>query len=89
MPGVALLAVIIGFAAAVFASSHNLTMLYADALSHLTISRRLIDGPNHSIVQLGHGVAPVAAPRAAAVRVVPSAVAAPATPRSPSTSPAS
>ena len=28
-------------------------MLYADARSHLTIARRLVDGPNHGIVQLG------------------------------------
>ena len=37
----------------VFASQHDLMMLYADARSHLTIARRLIDGPNHGIVQLG------------------------------------
>ena len=43
----------IGFAAAWFASAHDLTMLYADARSHLTIARRLVDGPNHNIVQLG------------------------------------
>jgi 4-amino-4-deoxy-L-arabinose transferase-like glycosyltransferase len=52
-PGVALLAVIVGVAAAAFASQHDLMMLYADARSHLTIARRLIDGPNHGIVQLG------------------------------------
>ena len=53
MPGVALVAVIVGVAAAWFASAHDLTMLYADARSHLTIARRLVDGPNHNIVQLG------------------------------------
>ena len=53
MPGVALAAVLVGVAAAWFASSHDLTMLYADARSHLTIPRRLVDGPNHNIVQLG------------------------------------
>ncbi len=53
MPGVALAAVVIGVAAAWFASAHDLTMLYADARSHLTIARRLVDGPNHTIVQLG------------------------------------
>ena len=53
MPGVALAAVVIGLAAAWFASAHDLTMLYADARSHLTIARRLVDGPNHNIVQLG------------------------------------
>jgi hypothetical protein len=53
MPGVALAAVIVGVAAAWFASAHDLTMLYADARSHLTIARRLVDGPNHNIVQLG------------------------------------
>jgi hypothetical protein len=52
-PGVALVAVIVGTVAVVFASQHDLTMLYADARSHLTIARRLIDGPNHGIVQLG------------------------------------
>jgi hypothetical protein len=53
VPGVALLAVIIGVAAALFASQHDLMMLYADARSHLTIARRLIDGSNHGMVQLG------------------------------------
>ncbi len=51
--GVALVAVIAGVFAAWFASHHNLMFLYADARSHLTISRRLLDGSNHGIVQLG------------------------------------
>jgi Dolichyl-phosphate-mannose-protein mannosyltransferase len=52
-PGVALAAVVIGVIAYWFASKHDLLLLYADARSHLTIARRLIDGPNHGIVQLG------------------------------------
>ncbi len=52
-PGVALAALIVGLAAFWFASAHDLMFLYADARSHLTIARRLIDGPNHGIVQLG------------------------------------
>jgi hypothetical protein len=50
---VALVAVVAGIAATVFASHHDLMLLYADARSHLTIARRLLDGPNHGIVQLG------------------------------------
>ena len=52
-PGVALVALVAGVAAYLFASQHDLMLLYADARSHLTIARRLIDGPNHGIVQLG------------------------------------
>ena len=70
MPGVALAAVVIGVAAAWFASAHDLTMLYADARSHLTIARRLVDGPNHSIVQLGTVWLPLPHLAARAVRVV-------------------
>ena len=51
--GVALLAVLVGLAAWWFSDRHGLALLYADARSHLTISRRLLDGPNHGIVQLG------------------------------------
>lgn len=51
--GVAALAVLAGCAAWWFANRHALPLLYADARSHLTISRRLLDGPNHSLVQLG------------------------------------
>jgi 4-amino-4-deoxy-L-arabinose transferase-like glycosyltransferase len=52
-PGVALAAMVVGIVAFWFASRHDLMFLYADARSHLTIARRLIDGPNHGIVQLG------------------------------------
>ena len=51
--GVALVAVLAGIAATWFASHHDLMLLYADARSHLTIARRLLDGSNHGIVQLG------------------------------------
>lgn len=51
--GAALVAVLILFAASWFSSSHHLTFLYADARSHLTISRRLFDGPNAGMVQFG------------------------------------
>jgi len=51
--GVVLVAVVAGIAATVFASHHDLMLLYADARSHLTIARRLVDGSNHGIVQLG------------------------------------
>lgn len=51
--GVAAVALAIGLAAWWFSDRHGLTMLYADARSHMTISRRLLDGPNHSLVQLG------------------------------------
>ena len=52
-PGVALVAALAGALAAAFASHYDLLLLYADARSHLTIARRLIDGRNPSIVQLG------------------------------------
>ncbi|MCU1394977.1 MAG: hypothetical protein JWM34_3405 [Ilumatobacteraceae bacterium] len=51
--GVALVALAVGIGASWFASAHDLLFLYADARSHLTIARRLIDGQNHGIVQLG------------------------------------
>ena len=51
--GVAAVAVAAGLLAWWFSDRHGLTMLYADARSHMTISRRLLDGPNHSLVQLG------------------------------------
>lgn len=51
--GVAAVALAAGIAAWWFSDRHGLTMLYADARSHMTISRRLVDGPNHSLVQLG------------------------------------
>jgi hypothetical protein len=50
---VALAAVVVGIAAAWFATDHDLLLLYADARSHLTIARRLIDGPTAGLVQLG------------------------------------
>ncbi|CAN5527313.1 hypothetical protein BH10ACT3_BH10ACT3_03010 [soil metagenome] len=51
--GVALVAVIAGSLAWWFSNRHSLPLIYADARSHMTISRRLLDGPNHSLVQLG------------------------------------
>jgi hypothetical protein len=51
--GVAAVALVAGLVAWWFSDRHGLTMLYADARSHMTISRRLLDGPNHSLVQLG------------------------------------
>ena len=52
-PGVALAALAAGLTAFWFASDHDLLLLYADARSHLTIARRLVDGPNAGLVQLG------------------------------------
>lgn len=52
-PWVALVALIVGGAAWWFSQSHGLLMLYGDARSHLSIARRLVDGPNQGIVQLG------------------------------------
>lgn len=43
----------ITLAAAVWSSSHGLLLVYADTRSHLTIARRLVDGPNRGLVQLG------------------------------------
>ncbi len=40
-------------AAALWLSQQGLQLLYADARSHQTIARRLIDGPNPGLVQLG------------------------------------
>ncbi|MDQ6696549.1 MAG: phospholipid carrier-dependent glycosyltransferase [Actinomycetota bacterium] len=51
--GAALVAVAITLLASWFSASHHLMFLYADARSHLTISRRLIDGPNAGMVQFG------------------------------------
>lgn len=51
--GVAGVALLAGLLAWWFSDRHGLPMLYADARSHMTISRRLLDGPNHSLVQLG------------------------------------
>ena len=39
--------------AAAWVSSQALQLLYADTRSHLTIARRLVDGPNRGLVQLG------------------------------------
>jgi hypothetical protein len=39
--------------ASAWAASQELQLLYADARSHLTIARRLVDGPNRGMVQLG------------------------------------
>jgi hypothetical protein len=50
--GVALVVAVAGIAAAIWAAQHDL-LAYADARSHLTISRRLIDGPNRGFVQIG------------------------------------
>ena len=47
------LAVAVCMAAAIWSSSQSLMTLFADARSHLTISRRLVDGPNQGVVQLG------------------------------------
>lgn len=49
----AMLAIIVCVVAALWSSGHGLMTLYADARSHLTISRRLVDGPNQGVVQLG------------------------------------
>lgn len=51
--GVAAIALLVGSAAWWFSDRHGLTMLYADARSHMTIARRIVDGPNHGLVQLG------------------------------------
>ena len=51
--GVAVVAIVAGCLAWWFSNRHSLPLIYADARSHLTISRRLLDGPNHSLVQLG------------------------------------
>ena len=74
MPGVALAAVLIGVAAAWFASAHDLTMLYADARSHLTIRAppRRRPEPQHRAAR--DRLAPVAAPRPPAARLVARAV---------------
>lgn len=44
---------IVALAASAWAWSHGLLLDYADARSHLTIARRLVDGPNRGLVQLG------------------------------------
>lgn len=51
--GVALVAILTGCLAWWFSNRHALPLIYADARSHMTISRRLLDGPNHGLVQLG------------------------------------
>lgn len=51
--GAVSVAVLVTLAAAWFSSAHHLNFLYSDARSHLTISRRLIDGPNAGMVQFG------------------------------------
>lgn len=51
--GVAAVAILAGCLAWWFSNRHALPLMYADARSHMTISRRLLDGPNHSLVQLG------------------------------------
>ena len=51
--GVVLVALVAGLFATWYSASHDLLLLYGDARSHLTIARRLIDGPNAGIVQLG------------------------------------
>ena len=43
----------VALAAGAWASSQGIQLLYADTRSHLTIARRLVDGPNRGIVQLG------------------------------------
>lgn len=51
--GVAAFATVMGCLTWWFAVRHDLPLLYADARSHLSISRRLLDGENASMVQLG------------------------------------
>ena len=51
--GVALVVAIAGIAAALWASNRDLMLAYPDARSHITIARRLLDGPNHGFVQIG------------------------------------
>jgi hypothetical protein len=50
---VAVVALVVNLVVAVLATRRDLLFLYDDARSHLTIARRLIDGPNDGIVQLG------------------------------------
>ena len=52
-PGVVAVALVVGVAASWFAWRNDLLFLYADARSHLTIARRLIDGPTSGIGQFG------------------------------------
>ena len=73
MPGVALAAVLVGVAAAWFASAHDLTMLYADAIApHYRAPSRRRPEPQHRAAR--DGLAPVAAPRAPAAGLVARAV---------------
>jgi hypothetical protein len=51
--GVALVVAVAGLVAAVWSSQQDLLLAYADARSHLTIARRLIDGSNRGFVQIG------------------------------------
>ena len=51
--GVVAVAACAGLLAWWFSERHGLPMLYADARSHMTISRRLLDGPNNALMQLG------------------------------------
>lgn len=50
---VALAAAAVTLLAAQWASQQGLQLLYADTRSHLSIARRLVDGPNRGLVQLG------------------------------------
>lgn len=50
---VALGAAAVTLAAAWWTSSRGLDLVYADSRSHLSIARRLVDGPNRGLVQLG------------------------------------
>lgn len=49
----AVVAALVTLAAAAWSRAHDLDLQYADARSHLTIARRLVDGPNQGMVQLG------------------------------------
>lgn len=49
----ALAAAAVTLLAAQWASNQGLQLLYADTRSHLSIARRLVDGPNRGLVQLG------------------------------------
>jgi len=51
--GVAIVVAIAGILAATWASAQDLMLAYPDARSHITIARRLLDGPNHGFVQIG------------------------------------
>jgi hypothetical protein len=51
--GVAVVAAVAAMLAWWFADRHDLTQMYADARSHLSISRRIVDGTNSGFTQIG------------------------------------